>query len=70
MRKRPTFADEATQTLRIGAGGLPGSTVEARSCVNVNAVETRVGRGHAAAVQPESRGRASHFPALRTGDAL
>jgi Putative Flp pilus-assembly TadE/G-like len=35
-----TFADEATQTLRIGAGGLPGSTVEARSCVNVNAVET------------------------------
>ena len=35
-----TFADEGTQTLRIGAGGLPGSTVEARSCVNVNAVET------------------------------
>ena len=35
-----TFADEATQTLRIGAGGLPGSTVEARSCVNVNAVES------------------------------
>ena len=35
-----TFADEATQTLRIGAGGLPGSTVEARSCVNINAVET------------------------------
>jgi len=35
-----TFADEATQTLRIGAGGLPGSTVEAQACVNVNAVET------------------------------
>jgi len=35
-----TFADEATQTLRIGAGGLPGTTVEALSCVNVNAVET------------------------------
>ena len=34
------FADEATQTLRIGAAGLPGSTVEALSCVNVNAVET------------------------------
>lgn len=34
------FADEATQTFRIGAAGLPGSTVEARSCVNVNAVET------------------------------
>jgi Flp pilus assembly protein TadG len=35
-----TFADEATQTLRIGAGGLPGSTAEALSCVNINAVET------------------------------
>ena len=34
-----TFADESTQTLRIGAGGLPGSTVEALSCVNINAVE-------------------------------
>lgn len=34
-----TFADEGTQTLRIGAAGMPGSTAEALSCVNVNAVE-------------------------------
>ena len=34
-----TFADESTQALRIGAGGLPGTTIEALSCVSVNAVE-------------------------------
>lgn len=34
-----TFADESTQALRIGAGGLPGTTSEALSCVSVNAVE-------------------------------
>jgi len=34
------FADESTQALRIGAGGLPGTTSEALSCVSVNAVES------------------------------
>jgi hypothetical protein len=33
------FTGEATQTFRIGAGGLPSSTVEARSCVLVDSVE-------------------------------
>ncbi|MBM3810515.1 MAG: hypothetical protein FJW20_02650 [Acidimicrobiia bacterium] len=33
------FPDEATQTFRIGAGGLPATTNEAVSCLTVNAVE-------------------------------
>lgn len=33
------FADEGTQVFRIGAGGLPASNVEARSCAVVNSVE-------------------------------
>jgi len=34
------FADESSQTFRIGAQGLPASTTSALSCVSVNAVET------------------------------
>jgi hypothetical protein len=34
------FPEETSQAYRIGAGGLPGSTNPARSCIAINAQET------------------------------